>query len=106
MRSIVDDQGKVRATHGLATIMLSTQQNTSAKFHSHPSGTRNEITRSGIGITINTFFFTQSPSPDDIINAGSITNYVFGRADGMVYIYNAQGVQAVINYKNFINFDK
>ena len=52
--------------NGLATITLSTQQNTSAKFHSHPSGTRNEITRSGIGTTINTFFFTQSPSPDDI----------------------------------------
>ena len=93
-------------THDLATITLSTQRNTSAKFHSHPSGTRNEITRSDIGITINTFFFTQFPSSDDIINAGSITNYVFGRADGMVYIYNAQGVQAVINYKNFINFDK
>lgn len=106
MCSIVDDQGKVRATHDLATITLSTQRNTSAKFHSYPSGTRNEITRSDIGITINTFFFTQFPSSDDIINAGSITNYVFGRADGMVYIYNAQGVQAVINYKNFINFDK
>lgn len=85
-------------------------------FHGHPSGTKllsnnsDQYSTSGsFGTfsmaTSNTRSFTQSPSPTDLQNARSNTCYVFGRSrnDGMVYIYNSNGVQAVIPMKYFIN---
>ena len=81
---------------GGASIMLPTGY---PKYHGHPSGTRSESVEGG---TRNSSF-NQPPSPTDINNAGGYTNYVFGRGDGMVYIYNSTGVQAVIPMQYFVN---
>ena len=67
-------------------------------FHSHPSGTKTESVEGG---TRNSWF-NQHPSRTDITNSSSKTEYVFGRGDGKVYIYNKNGVQAVIPMKNFV----
>lgn len=64
-------------------------------FHSHPRGIKEENN------TI--YYFIQPPSKTDIQNAGSFTHYVFGRGDNMVYVYDANGVQAIIPIKRFIN---
>lgn len=73
-------------------------------FHSHPSGTVIDAPPAGtIGGTTTTYSFIQSPSPQDITNAGTHTNYVFGRSNNNVYIYNSNGVQAVIPMKYFLN---
>jgi hypothetical protein len=73
-------------------------------FHSHPSGTVIDAPPAGtIGGTTTTYSFIQSPSPQDITNAGTHTNYVFGRSNNNVYIYNSNGVQAVIPMKYFVN---
>jgi hypothetical protein len=79
-------------------------------FHSHPSATLvvGSNPNSGIGATVSmggsttTHSFVQSPSPQDITNASSHTNYVFGRSDGKVYVYTSNGVQAVIPMKQFV----
>jgi RHS repeat-associated protein len=79
-------------------------------FHSHPSGTVVEGSStnpfstgamSSIGST-KTSSFTQFPSSTDVTNAANNVNYVFGRSDGKVYIYNSSGVQAVIPMKRFV----
>ena len=70
-------------------------------FHSHASGTFSD--NSSTNITPQTWSFIQHPSKIDIQEAGNTTNYVFGRGDKMVYIYNSNGVQAVIPQKDFIN---
>ena len=67
---------------------------TISTFHSHPSGTSGN------------FSFFQTPSKADINNAGNRTNYVFGRGNGKVYIYNSSGVQAVLPYDSFVNFKR
>ena len=64
-------------------------------FHSHPSG-----------IDSNNYGFSQPPSDIDIENAGSLTSYVFGRYNGTVYIYNANGILSTMPHKRFINFKK
>jgi hypothetical protein len=58
----------------------------------------------GDGRTRNAWF-NQSPSPADRDNAGGHTNYVFGRSrsNNNVYIYNSNGVQAVVPMKYFVN---
>ena len=58
-------------------------------FHSHPSGTA--TTASG-----STASFVQGPSGMDQQNATSGNSYVFGRANGTVYIYNSSGVVAKV----------
>lgn len=81
-----------------------------SSFHSHPSGTliinpnSNSIIGSSatIGGLHTTYSFIQSPSPKDISLAGDYTHYVFGRGDNNVYIYNKNGVQAVIPMKLFV----
>ena len=78
-----------------ASIMLPVGYST---FHSHPSGTRSEAVEGG---TKNSWF-NQPPSTTDINNAGTHTNYVFGRGSGKVYIYTSGGVQAVIPMKQFV----
>lgn len=73
-------------------------------FHSHPSGTVVDAPPAGtIGGTTTTYSFNQSPSPQDITNAGPHTNYVFGRSNNNVYIYNSNGVQAVVPMRHFVN---
>lgn len=81
-------------------------------FHSHPSGYSVSSSDDGksssvitFSKTVNTQSYTQSPSPSDISNAknnGKI-NYVFGRSNNKVYIYNGDGVQAVIPMSKFVN---
>lgn len=81
-----------------------------SSFHSHPSGTLiiNPNSNSNIGSSATigglhtTYSFIQSPSPKDISLAGDYTHYVFGRRDNNVYIYNKNGVQAVIPMKLFV----
>ena len=97
-------------TSSSATIELnSTEYST---FHSHPSGSVVEIsnptTSSSISFSMKstTYSFTQSPSPLDIRNANSHTHYVFGRANGITYIYNSNGVQATIPTSKFVNLSK
>ena len=78
-------------------------------FHSHPSGTgkssqepKHRFSSTKIGGSKPRGHF-QPPSPQDIQNAGSTTNYVFGRGNKKVYVYTRDGVQAVIPMKNFVN---
>ena len=75
-----------------ASIIITTSPKTKYSFHSHCSGW---IYCNGIMSD-----YVQSPSQADI-SAAVGTDYVFGRADKMVYIYNKQGVQAVLPMKAF-----
>jgi hypothetical protein len=79
-----------------ASIML---PDVSTTFHSHPSGTRSETVTGG---TKNSWF-NQFPSSVDVNNAGGGTHYVFGRGNNTVYIYNSNGVQAVVPMRYFVN---
>lgn len=104
-------------TNGEAHIEIPTDKNTKSLFHSHPSGTvtqfavktnPNEVQ---MGTSTNTVSFNQAPSSGrgfDVHRSNqNRTNYVFGRSDGTVYIYNSQtGVQATIPQKFFVNFKK
>ncbi|MFT4073830.1 MAG: hypothetical protein QM654_18140 [Dysgonamonadaceae bacterium] len=72
-------------------------------FHSHPSGTVVDRPATGtLGGATTIYSFVQTPSQPDINNAGSHANYVFGRSDGKVYIYNSNGTQASIPIKRFV----
>ena len=73
-----------------------------ATFHSHPSGSKQIID----GDVIHSFYFQQSPTKDDFAVTGNHTCYVFGRGDGNVYVYNGQGVQAIIRASDFISHTK
>ena len=84
------------------------------KFHSHCSGTKRDKTLLNPREPgFNTSFsngnvgkihqWVQSPSPQDINNAAYTTNYVFGMRDGNLYIYNKDGVQAIISTKGLLN---
>ena len=66
-------------------------------FHSHPSGYVIERDRTNLIDS----WWNQPPSEEDIINADHYTHYVFGRWTKNVYIYNRNGVQAVIREKRF-----
>ena len=83
-------------------------------FHSHPSGTKPSSSPSSprgfqsystttlSGVPTDNRGFIQVPSSDDINNAGNHICYVFAMADQKVYIYNSNGVQAVIPIKYFV----
>jgi len=87
-------------TDATASIELPTGVST---FHSHPSGTVVDSPAANtLGGATTTYSFTQTPSQTDINNAGTSTNYVFGRSSGKVYIYNSSGVQVVIPTKQFV----
>ena len=77
---------------GGASIKITPTSKTKYSFHSHCSGWR-----SSNGIY---FYYMQSPSAADVRTANG-TDYVFGRADKTVYIYNKQGVQATLPMKAF-----
>lgn len=46
--------------------------------------------------------YVQHPSLTDINNSGAYINYVIGRRNNLVYIYNNKGIRAVIKYELFI----
>ena len=72
-------------------------------FHSHPSGTYKKYNSPTIIIgSPQTYSYSQTPSQQDINNSGANTHYVFGRGDGNVYIYNINGIQAVMKQKYFV----
>src|SRR5690606_27503017 len=77
-------------------ITLTTTFENQSTFHSHPSGTRTE------GNTTGSWIQPPSYRGGDVQNSGSAVNYVFGRGNGTVYIYNNQGVIATIPQKNFV----
>lgn len=122
----VDNSGNVTAaTPGAVTdpqapyasISITTTSQTKSTFHSHPSGSKS-ITTGGNssstsssttigGGTTTTYSFIQTPSQTDANNTSSgRTNYVFGKGNGTVYIYNSSGTQAKIPEKRFVNFKK
>ena len=93
----IDDRAQISLEEGFST------------FHSHPSGTLSIYTERKDNNTIKmrdnskiTKSFVQSPSRQDVNAAGNQTHYVFGRSDNKVYIYNRNGVQAVIPMKQFV----
>ncbi len=102
-------------TSGEAHIEITVDNNTRSTFHSHASGTVTQVVPSTnsnevqLGTKMNTYSFNQGPSTGAGLdvhrsNEGR-TNYVFGRGNGTVYVYNSQtGVVATIPQKNFVNF--
>jgi len=79
------------------SITLTTTFENQSTFHSHSSGNRTDGNRTGS--------WAQPPSfkGGDVQNSGSAVNYVFGRGNGTIYIYNNTGVQATIPQKHFVN---
>ena len=68
-------------------------------FHSHPSGTKK--TEKGIA------YFRQTPSLEDIQNCNTVdVNYVIGRGDNNIYLYNKNGLIGTVNYNKFRGFIK
>ena len=79
-----------------ATINLPCGKST---FHSHPSGTFKRVLLIGtISRTVDEPAYIQPTSSLDIQNAGHHVHYVFGRGNGMVYIYNSSAI-LVFNIK-------
>ncbi|HRB72393.1 MAG TPA: RHS repeat-associated core domain-containing protein [Flavobacterium sp.] len=75
------------------SITMRRDANTKTMFHSHPSGSDG------------TNRYRQGPSIDDIRSArdGNRTEYVFGRGNGIITIYDGTGVLATIPQENFVN---
>ena len=113
----IDDSGKVTQLPSGPTGNLKTGVNPEISipsgtkaFHSHPSGTYDPNFGTNLGTTTTGGVSTQknynqAPSTTDIKNAGGNTRYVFGMRDGNVYIYNGQGVQAIVKMDAFIKFN-
>jgi hypothetical protein len=104
-----------QSSHAYVNITLTS--NTRSTFHSHPSGTKSITTGDNSnsagastqigGRTTKTYSFNQAPSQTDISNTtGGRTNYVFGKGNGVVYIYNSLGIVATVPEKRFINFNR
>ena len=85
-----------------AFITFTIDDTISLIFHSHPSGEIVEGERPGAneirlgGYSIDTYKFQQAPSVLDINTIGNATGYVFGRGNGMIYVYNSTGVIATM----------
>lgn len=79
------------------SITLTTYYENQTTFHGHPSGTRTEGNMTGS--------WRQAPSNrgGDVQHGGAGRNYVFGRGNSTIYIYNNTGVQATIPQKYFVN---
>lgn len=78
-----------------ATISITTYFPEQVTFHDHPSGTLTE------GKTNDVWQQAPSNKGGDIEGGHSKSEYVFGRRNGTVYIYNNKGVQATIPQKYF-----
>ena len=87
-------------TNNRVSISLKTYFPDQVTFHSHASGTKKTTESFGQ--------WRQAPSkePGDISNSNNTREYVFGRRDGTVYIFNKKGVQATIPQKFFVNPNK
>ncbi|WP_308423276.1 RHS repeat-associated core domain-containing protein, partial [Puia dinghuensis] len=92
-------------------IQLKTASNTRAEFHSHPSGTSDDINRTStgnsttVGGTTNySSYQSKGPSVTDINNVGGRTGYVFSMSNKTVVIYNMQGVTATLPLSKFVNY--
>lgn len=83
-----------------ATISITTYFPEQVTFHDHPSGTLKDGKKNGAWL--------QAPSgiQGDIGGGHSRSEYVFGRRDGTVYIYNNKGVQATVPQKYFVTPNK
>ena len=101
--------GTLTTENASAEITMPNESDGCSTFHGHPSGTVQYSQRSERGLSTRTKGYSQSPSGwkkcgkwGDIDNAipGTV-NYVFGRGNGMVYVYTDKGVQAVFNANNF-----
>jgi hypothetical protein len=97
----------------VANISIPVDANTKSLFHSHESASVTTTTGGSSGSTISfsssssTVGFAQAPSSGPGLDINSTntprTNYVFGRGNGTVYIYNSNsGVQATIPQKYFV----
>ena len=65
-----------------------------SQYHSHPSGTKG------------TYNWNQAPSKvvdGDIPNSDATINYVFGRRDHIVYVYNNTGIIATVPDQYFVD---
>jgi hypothetical protein len=96
-----------------ASIDITTDSNRKSIFHSHPSASVTTTSGGTNGNTISmstsssTVGFAQTPSYGTTYDVSSSnvnrTNYVFGRGNGTVYIYNSNtGIQATIPQKYFV----
>jgi uncharacterized protein RhaS with RHS repeats len=83
-----------------ATISITTYFPDQVTFHDHPSGVKIEGNETGK--------WNQAPSfrGGDIEGGHNKSEYVFGRRDGTVYIYNNKGVQATVPQKYFVTPNK
>jgi len=74
------------------SISMRRDANTKTMFHSHPSGADGGNR------------YRQGPSPEDISSAGAgkRTEYVFGRGNGVITIYNGKGVIATMPQESFV----
>jgi len=97
----------------VANISYTVDNNTKSLFHSHESASLTTTSDGSNGNTISfsssssTVGFAQAPSSGPGLDINSTntprTNYVFGRTNGTVYIYNSNtGIQATIPQKNFV----
>jgi hypothetical protein len=120
----VDNNGNVTAAtpgaisdpseDAYASVSITVSNQTKSTFHSHPSGTKTVSTggsssssNTTIGGETTTYSFIQTPSPTDVSTSSKgMTNYVFGKGSGTVYIYNSSGVQAKLPEKRFVKFKK
>jgi len=96
-----------------ATISITEDNKTRSIFHSHPSAYETTVSGGSSGSTVSmstttsTVGFIQPPSSGDGLDINSSntgrTNYVFGRGNGTVYIYNSNsGVTATIPQRYFV----
>ena len=82
--------------------------NGNGKMHTHPSGTkikrqsRFDRDMGAILYSEHSLKYVQHPSVADINNSGAYINYVIGRRNNLVYIFNNKGIRAVIKYELFI----
>lgn len=80
-------------------------------FHSHPigyivegSGNKNVVgSGSSVGELTTTYYWRQPTSQQDVSVGTQTTEYVFGRGNGKVYIYNKSGIISTILQKRFVN---
>jgi hypothetical protein len=82
------------------SISLTTFFEGQVTFHSHPSGVRVDGNTTGS--------WAQAPSyiGGDVKNSNNTREYVFGRGNGTVYIYNSTGVMATIPQQYFVTGKK
>ena len=99
-------------TDNTASIKFNMNGDVKSTFHSHQSGQITEgVTKTSNTVMMNgtstTYGFNKAPSTgagyDVSPGKAPMTNYVFSRGEGKVYIYNTNtGVQATLPQKNFV----